>query len=256
MRLRLALIGVALVLGVVAAVAAASYLNGAKRQIEAQKEQVEVLVATKECAKGSPVSELVASGAVAARKVPRRYVVEGAISSPRAVDGQVLGVALSPGQQLAEDWFQYSTDAGLSYTVPDGQVALTIPSNEIKGVAGLIKPGDHVMVIATFAPGENGDDMTKILLNKVRVLAVGKSVGVEKDRDTADGKGVVASSEQTKERSSSRTSAGSITLALTGTDAQKVVFAEEKGKVWLGLLSTSGVPPVDVPAATIQTVFK
>jgi pilus assembly protein CpaB len=256
MRLRLALIGVALVLGVVAAVAAASYLNGAKRQIDAEKEQVEVLVATKECAKGSPVSELVASGAVAARKVPRRYVVEGAISSPRAVDGQVLGVALSPGQQLAEDWFKYSIDAGLSYSIPEGQVALTIPSNEIKGVAGLIKPGDHVIVIATFSPGEDGDDVTRILLKKVRVLAVGKSVGVEKDRDGTEAKGVVASSEQTEERSSSRTSAGSITLALNGTDAQKVVFAEEKGKVWLGLLSTGGVPPVEVPGVNLQTVFR
>ena len=57
--------------------------------------------------------------------------------------------------------------------IPQGFVALTIPTSEQQGVAGYIQPGDYIAVIATV---ERGDVTTsKTIFNNVHVLKVGTS---------------------------------------------------------------------------------
>lgn len=236
MRSRLIILIAALVLGVLAALTTAWYLNRAAERLEAGTEPVEVLVAKEAIPRGAMADELLDSGRIAKQEVPRRYVPTDAVSSPKALRGLVLAAPLSAGELVTTARFQLPTEAGLAYSVPNGLVAVAIPSDAVKGVAGLLKPGDFVMVTATFEPGPNGvEALTRVLLPKARVLAVGTDVGAQAPAEKEDQKGLTASTTSSQEQQASDV-APTVTLALTPADVEKLVFAEEQGSVWLALL--------------------
>ncbi|MDP2401238.1 MAG: RcpC/CpaB family pilus assembly protein, partial [Actinomycetota bacterium] len=101
--------------------------------------------------------------------------------------------------------------------------------------------------------GGLAEAVTKLILRKAKVLAVGTSTTAisttatsEEDKDNgqvgtlAGGDGALASSAETP---------STITLALSPADAEKLVFAQEQGKVWLALL---GSGTTEVPATPGQ----
>lgn len=249
MRSRLAILIAALVLGGLAAITTNWYLARATDRLEAGTEPVEVLVAAESIPRGATAEELLRDQLIVAQQVPRQYVSEDAVSSPKAIEGQVLAAPLSAGELVTAARFQNPIDAGLAYSVPDGLVAITIPSDAVKGVAGLLKPGDFVLVTASFEAGPNSTEaLTRILLPKARVLAVGadteaRASGQGDDRSlTANASDVQAEEQQ---------AAATVTLALTPADVEKIVFAEEQGSVWLALLPATAT---EVPATTGRTL--
>ncbi len=61
-------------------------------------------------------------------------------------------------------------------------MAISAQVDEVSGVAGLLKPGDYVVVYATMKGGARRGDQgarTVVLIPRARVLAVGTSIGVE-----------------------------------------------------------------------------
>ena len=126
MRSKVLIIIAALVLGGVAAVLAANYLQSARTDIAAESEPVGVLVAQEDLPRGLSSAELVEKGLVAEEKIPRRFVAGDAVSSIRSIEDQVLAVPVSAGEQLTRGRFQYPAQAGLAYTVPEDFVALSI----------------------------------------------------------------------------------------------------------------------------------
>ena len=199
--------------------------------------------------------ELIEKKLIVTQEIPRMYVSSGAVSSISSIEGQVVSSPISKGEQVTLTRFQYTAQAGLSYGVPEGFVAVAIPSDAVKGVAGLLKPNDTVMVAATFKPGPNGEEaLTKVLLPKARVLAVGTSVGAEAEDDeikTTAG-GLRGSSDSSDEKQIAST----VTLALTPADLEKLIYAEEQGSVWLALLPATAT---DIPATTgrsLETVYQ
>jgi Flp pilus assembly protein CpaB len=65
-------------------------------------------------------------------------------------------------------------NGGLPVLIPQGLRAVTIAVSEVKGVAGFIKPGDKVDVLATFAVKQSDnkeDQITKTVLQNVLVIA-------------------------------------------------------------------------------------
>ena len=98
----------------------------------------------------------------------------------------------------------------------------------ISSVSGLIRPNDHIDIIATFRfPNQEGTDkletVTLTLLQNVAVLAVGQ------DTDSAPS------------RSLQRRSYSSITLNVTPKEAEILGFAMQKGKLNLTLRNPSDV---------------
>ncbi len=55
--------------------------------------------------------------------------------------------------------------------IPQGFVAMTIPTSEEQGVAGYIQPGDYIGIIATVDKGAN--TASKTIFNNVHVIRVG-----------------------------------------------------------------------------------
>lgn len=254
MRKKLLIIVAAVLLGAVAAFAAGRYLAGARAKLEADAEPVEVLVAKSDAPKGMSLDEMKRRGIVETRSLPKRYVASGAISSPRRVEDRVLAVPVTAGEQLTESKFQFPSDAGLSCAVPEGYLAVSVAVDAERGVADLVKPGDHVAVLVTLYTSDEEKANTKILLPKARVLAVGKKVGAEpedaghgEERRAVLGEGP---------KDSGDAAAGTVTMALKAVDAERLVLAEEMGKVWLALLpSTSGAAP-SPSGQTMLTVLR
>lgn len=257
MRSRVVIIIVALALGGLAAVMAARYLGAAQSRVESQSQPVEVLVAQMDIDRGTPVEEMFQKQMVALEEIPQQFVAAGAVSSQRSIEGQVLSVPVSSGEQLTTGRFQYPSQAGLAYSVPENYVAVSIPIDGVTGVSGLVKPGDNVALLATIEilEGDQPQVITKTLIPKARVLALGASTGVEQEVPDEESGALGGTTQSTD-------AAQTVTLALEPADAERVVFSVNEGaaggprSVWLVLLPAQGGGVIETSGQTAQTVLR
>jgi pilus assembly protein CpaB len=246
MRSKIIILVVAVVLGLLSAFFVARYLDSARADIAAQAEPVRVLVATRDIPAGTTATEILSQDYSEEQLIPRQYVADGAISSSASIDGKVLAVPLTRGEQLTTARFKVAEEVGLSFALPEGYVAISVPDSESRGVSGFVSPGDYVMVIASFDSGGLDTAVTKTLISKARVLAAGtetsQTVAPAEQEQGAQG-GLMNSGSA----GSAGTGPATITLAVTPVDAERIVFAHEAGSVWYALLSSS---TTTVPATT------
>lgn len=247
MKSRVVIIIVALVVAGAAAFMAGRYLQSARSNIAQESQPIEVLVASEDVPQGTSADEMISKKMVALQQVPRRFTAAGAVSTPKAVEGMVLAMPLTRGQQLTPDQFAAPSIAGLAFSIPKQQLALTIPVDEVSGVGGLVKPGDHVVLYATFSPGPKGEkDLTTLLLGDAKVLAVGTMLRKD-SAEQQNSKGGLTSSRS----STSDEIAKTLTLSVSPEDVERVVFAEETGRVWCALLPAT---TQEIPTSTGQTI--
>jgi len=250
MKSRVLIIVVALVLAGTAAFFSARYLQDARSGIAKESQPVEVLVAQEDVPQGTSADEMIAKKMIVLQEVPRRFTAAGAVSTPKGIEGMVLSTPLTRGQQITGDQFEAPNVAGLAFSIPKQNLALTIPVDEVSGVGGLVKPGDHVVLYATFSPGPKGEkDLTKMLLADSKVLAVGTTLRSDQVQEKADDKNAVVSSTRNQEQEAQP--ATTLTLAVAPADVERVVFAEETGRVWCALLPAT---TDEIPASQGQTI--
>lgn len=238
MKTRITLIIAAIILAVVATGATLAYLQSLKTEVVRGNETVRVLVAQKSVSPGTTIEEMLNQDLISFAQVPRRFMVSGAITDTRGLDQQVLTIALAKGEQVTDQKVRPAGGAGLSFRVPKGMVAATIAVDEATGVAGEISAGDRVSIVATFSPGPGGADATHVLLSNIQVLNANS--GAQKS-----GLG-----------SSGATQKKTVTLAVSPADSEKLVFAAEKGHIWMTLEPAGSGQPQAAPGRTMDTVFK
>jgi len=87
----------------------------------------------------------------------------------------LAGEPLVPGRLAAK-----SSGNGLAALIPDNMRAMAVHVDDVVGVAGFIHPDDRVDVIVTLRPTRPNDaeSISKVILQNVRVLAVGKELEV------------------------------------------------------------------------------
>lgn len=258
MRTKTIIIIVALVFAGAATVLAMNYVNSARSEVAASSKPVKVLVAQEDVPRGVSAEQLMSEEMVALEEVPQRYVASDAVSSVRAIEGQVLNTPLSAGEQVTTTRFSLPSAAGLAYSVPSDQVAIAIPVNEVRGISGMVRPGDRVAVFATLegvegADGAGGDGKaTRLLLPEAKVVAMGTALAPEESEasDGKEGGGALASSNSAAE------APAVMTLAVTPADAEKLIFAEESGSVWITLLPATAQHGPTAPGRSLQTLFE
>ena len=111
--------------------------------------------------------------------------------------------------------------ATLSYRIDENMRAVSIPVNEVTGVAGYITPGDKVDVLLTMEDEEvnEGAMTTYTLFQNVRVLAIG-----ELPREVEDDESRLV---------------GTVTLLVTPEQAEVLAFSYQRGSFHLALRSPS-----------------
>ena len=161
------------------------------------------------------------------RKIPVEYIHPDAARKKEEVVGTITLAPLAKGEQVLKKKIarQNETKNGLAYLVPVGKRALTLAVDEVSGIAGLIRPGDRVDVVATVnIPDPSGLKETPhslVVLQDLPVLAVGKTMD-----DKGDGK--------------SPLEVKTVTVAVTVEQSRPLVLASQKGTIRLMLRS-----PVD-----------
>lgn len=210
----------ALIFGLITAYLVFNYLQDVKAALD-DNEYVEIVVANQDI----PANTVVSGTMVSKKKIPFQYVHAQEITDNAEVIGKILTVPINSGESIMKNQViaQGDKKEGLAYLVPKGKRAITIPVDEVSGIAGLIRPGDKIDVIGTVAIGENQPKTyTLLVLQDIEVLATGKIM----DRS---GKETTAPVE-TK----------TITMAVTLAEAKPLMMASQRGVIRLMLRS-----PVD-----------
>ena len=112
----------------------------------------------------------------------KKSLPAGYFAAPEEVAGRVLITAVKKNEPILE--YRLASDkisaGGVSAVVKPGMRALSVSGNKVMGLAGFIRPGNRVDVLATIAnkDAENGSakEVTKTILENVLVLATGTSV--------------------------------------------------------------------------------
>ena len=111
----------------------------------------------------------------------------------------------------------------LSSVLEDGKRAVTVRVDDVRGVAGFIRPNDRVDVVLIRTEGNSsGSSYSDLILQLVKVLAVDQLTG---------------------ERNEQATVAKAVTLEVTAVEAQKVLLATNIGKLSLILRQAGAGSP-------------
>ena len=141
----------------------------------------------------------------------------GAFTKTDAVVGHPLLYPMAAREPiLQQDLGVEGAGIGLAGKIPEGMRAVSVPINDSSGVAGLIQPNSRVDVMFT-RPGSMAEAVTSVILQNIKVLAIGRITAVGQTIDPKAPKMPVA------------------TLLMTPEDAQKLELAKNEGKVSLTL---------------------
>ncbi len=221
----------AVAFGLLATLGAAFYINSLRAEIVESGSKHPVFVAKTAVPAGTPAEDLVTKDLVQEVEIPQQYAAEGAVGVLEDFGGRVLAVPLGAGEQLTAAKFRSEENSELAQRLPKGKIALAVPVDAVTGVGGDIQAGDKIVILATFEPGPGGSDVSRVLLKNIEVLAA--------SGDEAGGAPARSGAKKT------------ITVAVSPSEAEKLVFAEEKGKVWMGL---AGAGDETLPATNGQTI--
>jgi Flp pilus assembly protein CpaB len=193
---------IAVTLAGLAALLTGLYVTNYQRQVQRGEEHVTVFVAARDIPAGTSGADAVARGLVTHKSITRTGVVPGAVSNTDQIKGLVATQQIFAGEQITKLRFSQSAVQGIQ-----GQLKGTLRAYQVHGdpnqlLAGTLRAGDHVDLVATF-----DGPVTRTVLRNIYVLQASTS--------TADGATKVTSG---------LTGSGNVILRVTDAQAQKLDF--------------------------------
>jgi pilus assembly protein CpaB len=110
---------------------------------------------------------------------PAEFVDPDVVSNPDEIVGNVAAVPIKKGQMLVKNaLLTPGPDTGISLQVAPSKRGVTIPVDEVRGVAKLIRPGDRVDILAAIDVGKGVNQHREVqtLMQDVVVLATGVNI--------------------------------------------------------------------------------
>jgi len=272
---------IGVVLGVIAVFLIKVYLDQQRSYISAlekkkvQKMQdnlVPILVAKKDIPKDSPIE----ADALEVQNTPKEFMQPQAVTSLNRISGMTTVAPIAKGEQVTLSklvWPTKTSSSGgasgtLAMVTPVGKRAITISVDNIASLAGMIKAGDYVDVIALMPiPVQTTEKKQTVqaavmpLFQNVLVLAVGREIGrpstassslpeVGRYSKAADDKGGKT------EGSGGGNAAQLLTLALSPQETNLITFVQEQGKIRLTLRSPADSQVQSSAPTTWDTLFQ
>lgn len=182
--------------------------------------------------------------------VPESLLPPGALTEKKLIVGHKAGVTILAGDVITRRKLDVSAAAGFQGLIPDGMRAISFAINDISGVSGFAKPGDHVDILLISSQDGKNRVTSKMLLRDVLLLAINKSSmgqgyvapkknDENKDADTdANAKKMPAAPRRTD--ASSMGTPAVATVALSPYDAAKLTASLQVGQVQLMLRPADG----------------
>ena len=171
MTYRVKNITIAVALALVAALLTSFYVTNYQRNVRQDETNVPVWVAKRDIPAGTAGADVERKGLLEKSEVVRRNVVPGAISSPDQVADLVATQPTYAGEQVSTRRFSTPSQQGIKAQLTGVQRAIAIPGDEHQLLAGTLRTGDTVDLVATFGVGgTNGVAVTRIILRDIEVL--------------------------------------------------------------------------------------
>ncbi len=204
---------------------------------------IDVYIATKPI----PIGSVITEDMLASQKWPEHLAVDGFVRAGSETNpiGMVARGAFQQNEPLILAKLANPSDPNfLAGDLPAGMRVVTIPINEIDGVAGFVFPGDHVDLILTHEidswitppggstnaePQQTKETITETLLTNVKVLAIDQRASNSGATDK-DGKLLIPKS---------------ASLMVSQENAQRVRLAQKTGTVSMVLRSLADRESVD-----------
>jgi pilus assembly protein CpaB len=222
--------GIAAVAGLGGALLIGRYLD--QRTVTVGAPTAKIVVAAVDL----PMATRISADQLKLAEWPLSALPPGAIRDPKEVVDRILiahvvaGEPVRPAQLAAKD-----AGNGLAALIPAQFRAMAVRVDDVVGVAGFIHPDDHVDVIVTLRLSKPSDaePTSKVILQNVKVLAVGKEIEV---------------ADQARRQANPVTVA---TLLVTPRQAERLALAGNEGHLVLTLRSwvdessvpTNGISP-------------
>lgn len=255
MRSRGVVVVLALILATIATAGVFLYSRGVKQEALEGGNLHEVVVSKVDISANTELDDLIAQGQFELLQVPGDAVVEGAVTDLSQLRGRTSSAFIMAGEQIPISRVQSGEIPGGALGIPEGHQAMSVALSGPRAIAGALAPGDHVAIYGTFEdvkialvgkdplealrrgvtnPVEGelpGFDTTLLIAPEVEVLRVAReSTGSSSDEESQE----------------SPTASVIVTLAFTPEEAQKFVYTQELGSVYMALL------PPDEPGVALD----
>jgi pilus assembly protein CpaB len=212
--------------------AASRYLTGRTAEVEerladkAAKTLVTVVVPMRDLNAGEELN----LGVLVTRQIPKEYVNQDAVTQEtvEGLIGKKLTRAVTRGTPLLRSFIASYEFKPFSLSLEAGTRAITIPVDEINSVSGMLTAGDKIDILVMTQAGaalDGGKSEMQLLplLQGVVVRATGTTTQRELIAQTEQGSG-----RQSGSRSGSY---NTVTIAVPPRDAQRVVLAQQMGRI-------------------------
>jgi pilus assembly protein CpaB len=177
-----------------------------------------------------PANTRIVPAMVTTEQKPADQVEPTALADPADAVGMLASADIPQGAVLTPLRLARPAPQPQGLQVAVGLRAITIAVDNVKGVAGLLVPGDHVDVLATPIRGGGIAPQAYAIVRDARVLAVGRNIGAPEPQPQASG----AASPAPRPTVGPNTW---ITLAVTPPQADTIMAADLDGVVRLALRS-------------------
>jgi pilus assembly protein CpaB len=203
-------LGLAVFIGLLAAVVARSYLQRQMQQIEERKngQTVNLVVAKSDIKKGSKLN----SDNLAVRSIPIEYALSTALRPDEfsQVEGLSIDYDVKSGEMISWSLLETRRPPTFSSRVAIGHRALTVFVDEVNSISGMLEPGDAIDLIVSLT--QKDKKLVFPILQNILVMATGQ-------RNVDD------------PQSGTRKEYTTVTLNVTESEAQYLIAARENGKI-------------------------
>jgi Flp pilus assembly protein CpaB len=196
MNYRVKNIGIAVALAALAAILTSVYVVNYKRHVQNGEDKVPVFVAAKDIPAGTSGAEVVDQHMLKKVTVPKKAIVAGAISSPDQLSQYIATQDVYEGEQVSTRRFAPPREQGIRAQIKGTQRAYQVEGDQHQLLAGTLKAGDHIDVVASWGiknPGQGTDSeeavVSRVVLRDLLVLtppeAAAASAAVTSSQQTA-----------------------------------------------------------------------
>ncbi|HET7489842.1 MAG TPA: Flp pilus assembly protein CpaB [Acidimicrobiales bacterium] len=231
---------IAVVVAAIAAFANFAYLNSVQDRAYKKAKRVQVFVVSKDISKGTPGETAVNGDYIKSSEIPQEFRPATAIPDTSSIRGKVAAGPLSVGQVVVDGMFVDPKVAQVTFSqrIPSGQVAITVSVDQVKGVAGLLVPGDKVNILVRVQPqGAGALEEERVLYQNVPIIAIGSAAAPQAGESAA----------------AVNPGSGLITFAVPPTAASKIALVSTKD-IYLTLVPPDN-QPVPIPNVNANNAF-
>ena len=212
MTYRVRNIVIAVVLAALAALMTSYYVTNYKRHVQQGEDHVKVYVASQDIPAGTAGAD--AMHMLKRKTVTKSGVAPGAISKPDEIKSKIASQRIYAGEQVTVNRFASVSQSGIQGSLKGTLRAYQVAGTANQTLAGILKVGDHVDVVANFrykwanqASSSVTYAATKIVLRNRKVLRAPAAPGTASK---------LGGSTDTKYQ---------VVLAVTDNQTQKLLFA-------------------------------